>query len=708
MSCVLFMLCLLGLLLLLPGLSSSHPLCTDSTAPLTPKTPLTFCPYKGNACCNSTQDLQLQTRFQSMNISDHTCASLMESILCATCDQFSAELFTINSGLRSVPVLCNSTISVGSSQSNGAENNFCGNVWDTCYNVSMLNSPFAPMQGSQNVNSTSSKLADLWHSKTEFCKVFGGASSNDSVCFDGQPVSLNNTETVHPPSGLCLEKVGNGSYITMVGHPDGSNRVFLSNQQGQIWLATVPAMDSGGTLGPDDLSPFLDITDKISFNYELGLMGIAFHPNFTQNGRFFASFNCDKSHGCSGMCACNSDVNCNPQEDSSTSDGSLCQYFSVISEFTANGTTSQISLATNSNQEVRRIFTMGLPFTDHHGGQILFGPDGYLYFMMGDGGSDGDPYNFAQNKKSLLGKIMRFNVDNFPSHPFNMLALVFPGATEINALGLWGNYSIPKDNPVSEDKDLQPEIWAYGFRNPWSCAFDPERPSYFLCADVGEDRYEEVDLVTKGGNYGWRVYEGPYLYIPKVSPGGNTSANSINPIFPVMGYDHSTVNQNLHTESGGAAIIGGCFYRSEADPCTYGRYIYADFYAQNIWAGIENPENSGNFTSNRLPFTCAHDSPIQCNFTEGSSLPDLGYISSFGQDNKKDVYIFTTTGVYRIVRPSRCNYMCSKENVTPIASPSPSHSSPSHSPSSGCSLKKQYYDLVLLCSLLMLLLEIIF
>ena len=118
---------------------------------------------------------------------------------------------------------------------------------------------------------------------------------------------------------------------------------------------------------------------------------------------------------------------------------------------------------------------MGLPFTSHHAGQILFGPsDGYLYFMMGDGGGGADPYNFSQNKKSLLGKIMRLDVDNIPS------------ASEISKRGLWGNYSIPKDNPFREDKELEPEIWAVGLRNPWRCSFDSSRPSYFMCADVGQ------------------------------------------------------------------------------------------------------------------------------------------------------------------------------------------------------------------------------
>lgn len=144
---------------------------------------------------------------------------------------------------------------------------------------------------------------------------------------------------------------------------------------------------------------------------------------------------------------------------------------------------------------------MGLPFTTHHGGQILFGPkDGYLYFMMGDGGSKGDPHNFAQNKRSLLGKIMRLDVNNVPGNN-NMLHIrsIFThmnmefdlgscllDAKAMSQFQLWGNYTIPKDNPFTQDKNMLPEIWAMGVRNPWRCSFDSERPSYFLCADVGE------------------------------------------------------------------------------------------------------------------------------------------------------------------------------------------------------------------------------
>lgn len=678
-------------LLLLFDPSFSYPLCIDSTAPVTPNTTLKFCSYNGSTCCNSTEDLLLQKQFQAMNISDPGCASFMKSILCARCDPFSAELFTVDFRPRPVPVLCNSTVSSNSSQSRQATTNFCSNVWDTCQNVSFSNSPFAPSlkgQAGLPINSSVSKLTEYWQSQTDFCNAFGGESMEGSVCFDGQPVTLNKTVTPSPPSGLCLEKIGNGSYLAMVPHPDGSNRAFFSNQEGKIWLATIPEQGAGGILGLDESSPFIDLTDEVYFDTEFGMMGIAFHPNFTQNGRFFASFNCDKSKwsGCTGRCSCNSDVDCDPSKLATTKGAQPCQYQSVVTEYSANGTSNNISSATSAKPiEVRRIFTMGLPFTSHHGGQILFGPeDGYLYFMMGDGGGTGDPYNFAQNKKSLLGKVMRLDVNNIPS------------TEEINRLGYWGNYSIPQDNPYKLDPELQPEIWAYGLRNPWRCSFDSERPSYFMCADVGQDQYEEVDLITKNGNYGWRNYEGPLSFNPPETLGTNTSASSISPIVPVMGYTHSDINK----KEGSASITGGYFYRSKTDPCMYGRYLFADLYASFLWAGKENPEDSGNFTQNVIPFSCASDSPIKCTSVPGSSLPALGYIFSFGEDNRKDVFVLASSGVYRVVRPSRCSYTCSKENVTDIGTPGPS-SSPN---SSGSQLDDPSYNLALLFSSLLFLL----
>ncbi|KAI8543514.1 hypothetical protein RHMOL_Rhmol08G0224400 [Rhododendron molle] len=651
---------LLGNLLLLLKPCSTLPLCTDLTGAFKPNTTLTFCTsYTGKTCCDSVEDSALQQQFQAMNITDPGCAAVVTSILCAKCDPFSAELFRVKTSARSVPVLCNSTVSANSTQSTQASANFCSQVWGQCSNISIVNTPFAAsLQGQAGTTSTSNstKITQYWKSQSNFCSAFGGASLDDSVCFDGTPVTFNSSATLSYPSGMCLEQIGNGSYINMVAHPDGSSRAFFSNQQGQIWLATLPAQGSGKMMQVDVSSPFLDLSDLVSFDTEMGLEGIAAHPNFAQNGRFFASFNCDKSKwpGCAGRCSCNSAVNCDPSKLSANNGALPCQYQSVISEFTANGTSPNISAATSAQPiEVRRILTMGLPFTTHHGGQILFGPaDGYLYFMMGDGGGVGDPYNFAQNKKTLLGKILRLDVDNIPIFHVTFSCHISDSLSHI------------------------------------------QLPQKFVSLDT----YESVDMVTKDGNYGWRVYEGPYLYTPPKSPGGNTSANSVREIFPVMGYNHSSVNK----QSGSASITGGYFYRSMTDACMYGSYIYADLFGAAMFSGIENPEDSGNFNQTLIPFTCASDSPIPCTFVNGSTVPSLGYVLSFGEDNNNDIYLLASSGVYRIVSPNRCNYACSKEVVTPLSpppSPSPTTSTPS--PTSRSSLPK---NSMLLCSSLLLIL----
>lgn len=193
------------------------------------------------------------------------------------------------------------------------------------------------------VNSSTSKLSDLWSSKNDFCEAFGGTTKNDSLCFDGAPITLsNNTDTLSPTNGLCLERLGNGSFIDMVGHPDGSNRVFLATQDGKIYLATVPEVDSGGLLELDESDPFLDLTDEVHFDSAFGLLSVAFHPNFEQNGRFFASFNCDRtsSISCSGRCSCNSEAGCDPSKLGMDNGAQPCRYHSVIAEFTANSSSS--------------------------------------------------------------------------------------------------------------------------------------------------------------------------------------------------------------------------------------------------------------------------------------------------------------------------------------------------------------------------------
>ncbi|CAN6180682.1 unnamed protein product [Urochloa humidicola] len=660
---------LVATVLLLVAVRDAHcaQLCMDSTFPRTINGSLSFCGYNGTSCCNATDDGAVQKQFAAMNISGTPCGDVVKNILCARCNPYAGELFTVTTTPRTVPLLCTTTaVSSRLSTKPAAPpppTDYCSTVWDTCKDTPIPGSPFQPLKG----GSPAPRLTDVWQSSSDFCSALGSGgkslSSSSPACLDSGGAAFNATTTGDDPSslpmnGMCVERIGNGSYLNMAAHPDGSGRVFVSNQAGKVYLATVPAQGSGGTLGVDAASPFLDITDEVHFDNEFGLMGLAFHPGFADNGRFFVSYNCDKtsSASCAGRCGCNSDVGCDPSKLGADNGAAPCQYQSVIAEYSANASSGGGSPATATAAnptEVRRIMTLGLPFTTHHGGQILFGPaDGYMYFAMGDGGGVGDPWNFAQNKKTLLGKILRIDVNTMPTG---------------NATAGWGNYGIPKDNPFSTDPSFAPEVFALGFKNPWRCSFDSGKPSYLYYADVGQATYEEVDLVMKGGNYGWRVFEGNQPYTPVTTPGGNTSAASIDAIGPVMGYAHDAVNSNV----GSASITGGYVYRSGTDPCLRGRYLYADLYAKSMWAGTESPEGSGVYNVTALKFACSKSSPIPCDVAAGSTLPSLGYIFSFGEDNAGDVYLLTSKGVYRVVDPALCGYECPIKSSAPGAAPPP-------------------------------------
>ncbi|MCO5593747.1 hypothetical protein L7F22_047764 [Adiantum nelumboides] len=669
----------------------TFPLCLNGEAPVPLKTSLAFCTsFKQNdsSCCDASTDKQLSSTLQEYNVSNDQCSTYLKQILCAQCDPYAADLFRVqNQQEYTAPVLCNSTLgSNGTSAANGTADAYCKQVWDACRNVPIKNSPFAtslqgstgPAQSSQNA----SMLTDLWQTQSDFCAAFGESSEPGQACYSGDLfVPLNSSTPAANLEGICYEKVGDGAYLNLVPHPDGSNRAFLANQAGQIWLATLPLAGSGKNLSVGE-TPFLDITDRVVNTREYGLLGVALHPNFKENGRFFVSYNCDKSiwPDCGGRCACNADAGCTLLELGPEAGSTPCQISSIIAEYSANtsSSSSPLEALTANPDEVRRIFTMGLPYATHHAGQILFGAnDDYLYFMMGDGGSTGDPLNFAQNKMSLLGKILRFDVDTLPS------------TSEIVSAQLWGNYSIPSDNPFVQDNSSRPEVWAYGLRNPWRCSFDKINPSYLYCADVGQEQFEEVDLITKGGNYGWRTYEGTALYNAPRSPGGNTSANSIQPIFPILEYSHISVNPVQDA----ASITGGFVSRSAEDACLYGRYVYADLYGGAMWAALETPAGSGNYTTQRVNFTCSSNSTMECKQSEKVPTPNFLYVFSFGEDNANNLYVLSQMGVFKVTDPKSCGFTCnaklpanaivpfSPPAIIPSPSPAPTLSIPGPSPS---------------------------
>ena len=272
--------------------------------------------------------------------------------------------------------------------------------------------------------------------------------------------------------------------------------------------------------GTTKVGTFLDISGRVSCCGERGLLGLAFHPHYASNGRFFVRY--------------------------TDSAGDL-----RISEFHVSSDPNKADATTE-----KILLTIPHPtYSNHNGGRIAFGPDGYLYIGTGDGGSGGDPNNHAQSLGSLLGKMLRIDVD----HPSNGKP-----------------YGIPSDNPFVGRSGALPEIFAYGLRNPYSFSFD-RRTGDLWIGDVGQDRYEEVDRATassgggRGLNFGWRITEGLHCYNP--ASGCGTTGITL----PLAEYSHGAA------DSTGCAIIGGYVYRGGAHPSLAGQYFFGDECSGRIW-----------------------------------------------------------------------------------------------------------------------------
>ncbi|KAG0599114.1 hypothetical protein M758_12G129000 [Ceratodon purpureus] len=619
--------------------TTAYPLCAKNLeAPGPSGAALNFCSapeYAANGCCTAQDDTQIKATFDAMNISDPSCAAFMKQILCSKCDPYSADLYGASqlTQARPVPYLC--TNGTGS---------YCNQLWNACSTVAITNSPFEPNLQNGTSKSTAA-LNSFYSNDITFCTGSAPQPSSGSFCFNGTAFKLPEPVANTAPAAICLERLDNstkGYYLNLIPHPDGSDRVFVNTQDGLMYMANVPEPGSGKPFAIDYGAPFLNITHRTLNKGELGFMGMAFHPDFLSNGRFFISYNCDmtKNPDCKAVCGCGSANFCNAS-------AVYCQYSAIVAEYTVNatGVTPQTAVQANP-EEVRRIFSFGLPYDNHHAGGLWFGPvDKYLYYPLGDGGLYDDPWNNAQNLNIPLGKMMRLDVNNFPA----------------STAGLYGNYSIPIDNPFYGVNGTRGEVWAYGLRNPWRCSFDRQRPSYFYCADVGQDTIEEVDLISKGGNYGWRVYEGTNVFKPKTPPGGRyTNANSINAIIPIIEYNHSS----------GISICGGYVSYSRQDACAYGNYLYGDLNGV-MWSAYENPPMSGKYTVSDLSYKCSSKTPVACN--NGTALDG---IISYGEDAKGDIYVLAVNGAYRMVNPSLCGITCTEE-LPPLPGPAPAPSTAS-------------------------------
>jgi len=337
--------------------------------------------------------------------------------------------------------------------------------------------------------------------------------------------------------------------ITHAG--DGSGRLFIVLQGGRIVIFDGVQIFS---------TPFLDITSLVSSGGERGLLGAAFHPNYVGNGFFYVSY-------------------------TNTAGASVIARYSVSSDPNRADPTSGVI-----------ILTIPQPFSNHNGGQVHFGPDGYLYIGVGDGGSGGDPQNNGQDLGTLLGKILRIDVDS----------------------GL--PFTVPPDNPFVGIVGARDEIWSFGLRNPWRFSFDRLTGDMFI-GDVGQNSWEEVNFQpstsTGGENYGWRLMEGNSCFNPA------TNCNNGTLTLPILVYDHGV----------GCSVTGGYRYRGSKNPNLTGLYLYGDFCTGLIWGAQE--DGLGGWNTPVL---------LDTNFS----------ISTFGEDESGEIYFAhlsaTNGAIYQVVQ----------------------------------------------------------
>ncbi|MCF8412500.1 MAG: PQQ-dependent sugar dehydrogenase, partial [Melioribacteraceae bacterium] len=335
---------------------------------------------------------------------------------------------------------------------------------------------------------------------------------------------------------------------------DGTDRLFLVNQSGIIYVIE-------NSESVNEKSTFLDISEKVLFGGEQGLLGLAFHPDYKNNGYFFINYTV-----------------ANPRR-------------TIISRFRVEQSNANLA---DVGSEVE-LLSVSQPFSNHNGGCIVFGPDNYLYISFGDGGSGGDPQNNGQNLSTLLGSIIRID----PVNPSGDL-----------------QYSIPADNPfVGNSNQFREEIWAYGLRNVWKFSFDSA--GKLIAADVGQNEWEEINIIEKGGNYGWRIMEAGHCY----NPSSNCNTNGLE--IPIWEY--------YHNFQGGFSITGGFEYQGISAPSLFGKYIYGDFVNGNIWA---------------LDYK---NDPVENQFLFDSNIS----ISTFGMDENGELYMANYGGdIYKFVETS--------------------------------------------------------
>lgn len=364
-----------------------------------------------------------------------------------------------------------------------------------------------------------------------------------------------------PPLEISFDIVASGltSPVMATHAGDGSGRLFVVQQTGEILI-----IDDSGTLLP---TPFLDVSSamvSINSGYdERGLLGLAFHPDYENNGRFFVHYSAPPSDG---------------------SHNNL----TTIAEYSVSGADSNVA----DSASAQILLQVPQPQANHAGGTLTFGPDGYLYLGLGDGGGGGDQhgtYGNGQDTSNLLGSIIRIDVDSEAP------------------------YAIPPDNPFTGMTGYAPEIFAYGFRNPYRFSFDRGGTHALFVADVGQALWEEIDIVGKGENHGWRIAEGGFAYDLAVADSLGIDLGSL--AYPIHNYPH---NAGL-----GNAVVGGFVYHGSAYPELVGKYVFGDYDQHLYYLEETSPGIWQRFEFSIHP--------------EGGSLGR--YIKGFGEDEAGEIHV---------------------------------------------------------------------
>ena len=578
-------------------LTDSHPQCVDSQPPFKANAKRMMCrKYSKLGCCTNQDDGNIKILYdnalKTINPQNRTqCKRFLAKVVCLKCHPWSAHLFDVEGNVNYEPTAALPCLTW----------KFCINFVTHC--AQAIDYVYGDAMRARNIT-----LVD-------FCRESEVALNKD-LCY---PKIKKTIAQLRKPGGnivagmnatnrgcLCVREVIKDlrNPLALIHANDQTHRMFIVEQIGMVHII-LPN-------GKKRDTPFMDIRSKVltspAFGDERGLLGMAFHPKYRENGRLFVYY-ITRKRGKSSK--------------KQSRGWWLGVSVAVLSEWRVSG--ADLNRVDEHSETI--LMTIEQPKGNHNGGQLLFAEDTYLYIFLGDGGGAGDPFGKfgnALNMSTRLGKVLRIDVDK--TKP----------------------YSIPPDNPFLNEPKTPPEIYAYGLRNPWRCSIDRGArvdgygKGRMFCGDVGQNSYEEIDIIVKGGNYGWRGREGFKCYDKKICE----SSLMANEVLPIFAYTHKI----------GQSVVGGYVYRGCKYPKMRGLYFLADTMNGRMFTLKENMK-SKKWESKEV---CMGDSSY-CN-GPGISGDYASMILSFGEDESGELYFLSTRftdnearrgAIYQIFDPER-------------------------------------------------------